>query len=80
MSGVLTICYPVLCVKKYSANQNPPLTQYEKDRISRLKKNDEKLEEHGIRPLLTSLKSFDVQNSNRKSKVDEEYHPEEEID
>ncbi|KAL6551373.1 hypothetical protein OROMI_021861 [Orobanche minor] len=60
--------------------KNPPLTQYEKDRISRLKKNDEKLEELGIRPLLTSLRSFDVHNSNIKSKVDEEYHPEEEVD
>lgn len=67
--------------------QNPPLTQYEKERNSQLKKNDEKLEELGIRPLVSSLKSFGVKNIKGKTNADdqshdndEEYNPEEEID
>lgn len=71
--------------------QNPPLTQYEKERNSQLKKNDEKLEELGMRPLVSSLKSFGVKNIKGKTNADdqshdkehdndEEYNPEEEID
>lgn len=71
--------------------QKPPLTKYEKERISHLKENHQKLESLGIRPLVASLKASAGQDNKKRKNgddkdhdkdhdEDEEYNPEKEDD
>ncbi|KAL1802906.1 hypothetical protein ACET3Z_031553 [Daucus carota] len=71
--------------------RKPPLTKYEKERISHLKENHQKLESLGIRPLVASLKASAGQDNKKRKNgddkdhdkdhdEDEEYNPEKEDD
>lgn len=64
--------------------QNPPLTNYEKERLDRMKRNEGVLQAYGVRRLAASLKEGAGQNStteprhSRDPDEDDEYVPEKE--